>query len=35
VEQLPAAYQRTVLKLVDALHETRLRTIRPARSRAS
>jgi hypothetical protein len=33
VEELPAADQRTVLKLVDALHECRQRTSRP-RSKA-
>ena len=29
IEELPAADQRTVLKLLDALHESRLRTARP------
>lgn len=29
VEQLPAADQRTVLELLDALHESRQRTSRP------
>jgi hypothetical protein len=33
VAELPAADQRTVLKLVDALHESRQRTARP-RSKA-
>ena len=35
VEELPAADQRTVLKLVEALHESRRRTARPPRSRAA
>lgn len=35
IEELPAADHRTVLKLLDALHESRQRTARPARSRAA
>lgn len=36
IERLPAADQRTVLKLLDALHESRQRTARPrARARAA
>jgi transcriptional regulator with XRE-family HTH domain len=35
IEDLPAADQRTVLKLLDALHESRRRTTRPSRSRAA
>jgi transcriptional regulator with XRE-family HTH domain len=36
IEELPAADQRTVLKLLDALHESRQRTSRPrAKARAA
>jgi hypothetical protein len=36
IEELPAADQRTVLKLLDALHESRQRTARPrAKTRAA